>query len=177
MAKEEDSEAHWHTVRLCGIGPGQGSEFVVRLPRVSSEGVTRTPLTKQSLSQAAGLRRRLLIVDDNRDFVSSLAALLKEFGHDVRTANDGEAAIKVAADHAPDAVLLDIGLPGMNGYEVAERLRSSSALTGVTLVAISGYGHEENRRRAQEVGFDHYLVKPVDAAELINIIDALPVPS
>ena len=139
--------------------------------------MTRIPLAKQSLSQAAGLRRRLLIVDDNRDFVSSLAALLKEFGHDVRIANDGHTAIKAAAVHAPDAVLLDIGLPGMNGYEVARRLRGSSALSGVTLVAVSGYGHEENRRRAREVGFDHYLVKPIDAAELINIIDRLPAPS
>ena len=101
--------------------------------------------------------------------------MLEEFGHDVRTANDGQAAITVAAVHVPDAVLLDIGLPGMSGYEVARRLRGSSALNGVTLVAVSGYGHEENRRRAREVGFDHYLVKPIDAAELINIIDALPV--
>ena len=170
-------ELHGGSVKAVSAGPGQGSEFVVRLPRVSSEGVTRPPLARLSLSQAAGLRRRLLIVDDNLDFVSSLAALLKEFGHDVRTANDGEAAITVAADHTPDAVLLDIGLPGMNGYEVAQRLRGSNMLSGVTLVAVSGYGHEENRRRAQEVGFDHYLVKPIDAAELINIIDRLPEPS
>jgi PAS domain S-box-containing protein len=170
-------ELHGGSVNATSAGPGQGSEFVVRLPRVSSDGVTRAPLAKQPVGQAAGFRRRLLIVDDNRDFVASLAALLKEFGHDVRTANDGQTAINVAAVHAPDAVLLDIGLPGMDGYEVAQRLRSSSTLTGVTLVAVSGYGHEENRRRAQEVGFDHYLVKPIDAAELINIIDSLPVHS
>jgi PAS domain S-box-containing protein len=170
-------EMHGGSVDAMSAGSGQGSEFVVRLPRASSEGVARTPQPTQSRGQASGLRRRLLIVDDNRDFANSLAALLEEFGHDVRTANDGQAAITVAAVHAPDAVLLDIGLPAMDGYEVARRLRGSSALNGVTLVAISGYGHEENRRRAREVGFDHYLVKPIDAAELINIIDRLPVRS
>jgi PAS domain S-box-containing protein len=170
-------EMHGGTVAAMSGGSGQGSEFVVRLPRASSEGIARAPLAKQPTGQPSGLRRRLLIVDDNRDFVSSLAALLEEFGHDVRTAHDGQAAIIVAAVHAPDAVLLDIGLPGMNGYEVARRLRGSSALSGVTLVAVSGYGHEENRRRAREAGFDHYLVKPIDAAALINIIDALPVHS
>jgi PAS domain S-box-containing protein len=170
-------EMHGGSVHAISGGHDQGSEFVVRLPRVSGEGMARTPPSTQSLRQAAGLRRRLLLVDDNRDFVSSLAALLEEFGHDVRTANDGEAAITLATEQAPDAVLLDIGLPGMNGYEVARRLRSSNALAGVTLVAVSGYGQEENRRRAQEVGFDHYLVKPIDAAELINIIDGLPVRS
>jgi PAS domain S-box-containing protein len=167
-------EMHGGSVKAMSAGSGQGSEFVIRLPRASSESVARRPLPLQSPGSGSGRRRRLLIVDDNRDFVTSLAALLEEFGHDVRTANDGQAAITVAAVHVPDAVLLDIGLPGMNGYEVARRLRGSSALNGVTLVAVSGYGHEENRRLAREVGFDHYLVKPIDAAELINIIDTLP---
>jgi len=107
--------------------------------------------------------------------VAALAALLAEFGHDVRIANDGEAGVVLAAEHAPDAVLLDIGLPGINGYEVARRLRGTATLANVTLVGLSGYSQEEDRRRAREAGFDHYLIKPIDAAELINILDALPV--
>jgi CheY-like chemotaxis protein len=167
-------EMHDGSVTVTSAGPGQGSEFTVRLPVVSADGVERGPASKQGRGNLiAG--RRLLIVDDNRDFVASLAALLEEFGHDVRVAADGESGIALATEQIPDAVLLDIGLPGINGYEVARLLRGSPALASVTLVGLSGYSQEEDRRRAREAGFDHYLVKPIDAAELINIIDSLPV--
>ena len=116
-----------------------------------------------------------VFLDDNRDFATSLAALLEEFGHETFVAHDGEAGVALAAERLPDVVLLDIGLPRMDGYEVARRLRASPALGGVTLVALSGYSQEEDKRLGREAGFDHYLVKPIDAAELVNILDALPV--
>ena len=166
-------EMHGGSVAVASTGPGHGSEFTVRLPIVAMEAARPGAGSKQRRGLVAG--RRLLIVDDNRDFVTSLAALLAEFGHDVRIANDGEAGVVLAAEHAPDAVLLDIGLPGINGYEVARRLRGTATLANVTLVGLSGYSQEEDRRRAREAGFDHYLIKPIDAAELINILDALPV--
>ena len=168
-------EMHGGSVTASSAGPGQGSEFVVRLPLVSAGGASIPSPAPQPRRGFYGGGRRLLIVDDNRDFATSLSALLQEFGHDTRTAHDGETGVAMAREQVPDAVLLDIGLPGMNGYEVARRLRSSEALAGVTLVALSGYGQEEDRRRAREAGFDHYLVKPIDAAALVNIIDALPV--
>ena len=167
-------EMHGGSVTVTSAGAGHGSEFTVRLPAVSADGVERDAASKQGRGNLiAG--RRLLIVDDNRDFVASLAALLAEFGHDVRVAADGEAGVALAAEQIPDAVLLDIGLPGINGYEVARLLRGSPALASVTLVGLSGYSQEEDRRRARDAGFDHYLVKPIDAAELINIIDSLPI--
>ena len=165
---------HGGSVEARSAGPGEGSEFLVRLPAVSAGSATQTRTSKpQRVVRGGG--RRLLIVDDNRDFATSLAALLGEFGHETHVANDGDAGVALAEERQPDAVLLDIGLPGMDGYEVARRIRNSNALASVMLVALSGYGQEEDRRLAREAGFDHYLVKPIDAAELVNIIDALPV--
>jgi CheY-like chemotaxis protein len=131
--------------------------------------------------EAAGLppaiRRRLLVVDDNRDFAATLAALLETMGHAVRTAYNGPDAIFAAPTYPPDAVFLDIGLPGMNGYDVARRPRSLPELARVTLVAFTGYWQEEDRRRVRDAGFDYHLVKPAAAAELARIIDALPMRS
>jgi CheY-like chemotaxis protein len=119
-------------------------------------------------------RRRLLVVDDNRDFADTLGALFETMGHDVRIAYNGTDAVSAAAEYRPDAVFLDIGLPGRNGYDVARMLRSSPELAGVTLVAFTGYGRGEDRRRVREAGFDYHLVKPAEAAELAKIVDALP---
>src|SRR5262249_46799779 len=122
----------------------------------------------------ARTRRRLLVVDDNRDFANTLSMLLETFGHEVRTVYDGKAAVPAATEYHPDAVLLDIGLPGMNGYDVARELRSTPALSRMKLVAFTGYGQEEDRRRVRQAGFDFHLVKPVEVAELARVIDALP---
>jgi CheY-like chemotaxis protein len=119
-------------------------------------------------------RRRLLVVDDNRDFADTLGALFETMGHDVRIAYNGTDALSAAAEYRPDAVFLDIGLPGRNGYDVARTLRSSPDLAGLTLVAFTGYGRAEDRRRVREAGFDYHLVKPAEAAELAKIVDALP---
>jgi CheY-like chemotaxis protein len=109
-------------------------------------------------------------VDDNDDSARGLARLLRLLGHEVWTAHDGPEALVVARAYRPDAVLLDIGLPGMDGYEVVRRLREDEACRGSLIVAVSGYGQEDDRRRGREAGFDHHLVKPIDPDALLTLI-------
>ncbi len=118
-------------------------------------------------------RRRILVLDDNRDSAESLAMLLRLVGHDVRTVHDGRQALVVAEIYGPDLVLLDIGLPGMDGYEVARRLRAQPWIGQTKLVALTGFGGEEDRRQAQSAGLDHHLVKPVDLDALRELLAAL----
>jgi CheY-like chemotaxis protein len=103
----------------------------------------------------------VLLVDDNVEYAESTAELLRVRGNDVRIAHDGPTAVAIASEYRPQVALLDIGLPGMNGYEVAKRLRSLSSIDRISLVAISGYGQDDDRRRSREAGFDDHLVKPV----------------
>lgn len=110
--------------------------------------------------------RRVLVVDDNLDSAETIALMAQLWGHDVRTAHNGQAALELAEDYRPEVVLLDIGLPGMDGFEVAKRLRAQEWMVGVMLVAMTGYGQEEDRRRSREVGFDHHMVKPIDPGAL-----------
>jgi CheY-like chemotaxis protein len=114
-------------------------------------------------------------VDDNVDSADSLAMLLTMTGHEARTAHSGAEALETARDYLPRVVLLDIGLPQMDGYEVARQLRRRPELAGVVLLAMTGYGQEEDRRRSREAGFDHHLVKPVDPNELQDLLRRLPV--
>ena len=165
-------EMHGGSVSAFSAGAGDGSEFVVRLPLARGRAVAPPPAREAEPTPRA--RRRILVVDDNRDFANTLAALLETFGHEVKTVYDGRAAVATAGEYRPDAMLLDIGLPGMNGYDVAREVRRVQGLTDVTLVAFTGYGQEEDRRRVREAGFDFHLVKPVEAAELARLIDALP---
>jgi CheY-like chemotaxis protein/nitrogen-specific signal transduction histidine kinase len=148
---------------------GQGSEFVVRLP------VVPAPEPQPSLVSAEGdaptaLSLRVLVVDDNVDTVTTLAMLVQESGHDVRTAYDGAAVLEAALDYRPNVVLLDIGLPGLNGFEVAKQLRQQPVLQNTVLVAMTGYGQESDRQRSREAGFDHHLVKPGDFAKVLQIL-------
>ena len=166
-------EMHGGSVAAFSEGAGDGSEFVVRLPLALGRAATPRMLAAEPESHPR-IRRRLLVVDDNRDFANTLSLLLETFGHEVRTVYDGRAVVPMATDYRPDAVLLDIGLPGMNGYEIARELRSAPALAQVTLVAFTGYGQDEDRRRVREAGFDFHLVKPVEVGELTRVIDALP---
>jgi CheY-like chemotaxis protein len=115
---------------------------------------------------------RVLVLDDNLDVGRTLAALLKHAGHDVRLAHDGPAAIQIARDYQPETVLVDIGLPGMDGYELARRLRNEAGLQRAMLAALTGYGHEEDRRRSDEAGFDHHLTKPVRSETLLSLLSA-----
>jgi two-component system CheB/CheR fusion protein len=132
----------------------------------------------QTLEDANGraatpLPRRVLVVDDNVDASLSLAKLLELAGHEVRVAHDGPTAIDLAQVYRPDIVLLDIGLPQLDGYEVARRLRQQPAMERALLIALTGYGNDEDHRRSREAGFDHHLVKPVDPAAIQQLL-ALP---
>ncbi len=151
-------EMHGGTVEARSEGLGRGSEFVVRLPAVE-ELAASSPAAARP---APGRGRRVLVVDDNTDAADSLAMLLGLGGHDVRTAYHGQAALELAPAFRPDVVVLDIGLPGMSGYETAHWLRLQPDMDSVVLVALTGYGQDEDRRKSREAGFDHHLVKPVD---------------
>jgi len=167
------SELHEGSVAVESAGPGQGSAFTVRLPVAARAPAAKSAATPE-LSAAERTRKELLVVDDNRDAANTLAALLETMGHAVRTAYCGSDAISLAVERPPDAVFLDIGLPGLNGYDVARTLRAAPTMARTRLIAFTGYGHDEDRRRVHEAGFDHHLIKPVGAAEIAKIVDALP---
>ena len=152
---------------------GQGSEFVVRLPLLQTAEPPSLPTPTQN-APPRGSSLRILVVDDNIDSAMSLAMLLNEFGHDVRTAHDGPTALEVALDCRPDVALLDIGLPGLSGYEVAKWMRQQSLLQKSVLVAMTGYGQESDRQRSQAAGFDHHLVKPVKFEKVLEILASAP---
>ncbi len=119
---------------------------------------------------ATDIQQRILVVDDNRDAADSLSMLLDILGADVRVANSGVEALKVFVEHTPEVVLLDIGMPGMDGYEVARSIRSRFPDSHTRIVALTGWGQEEDRRRAQDAGFDHHLTKPVDMDALQAVL-------
>jgi len=148
---------------------GQGSEFVVRLPVVVSP-APKSASTRTKATAPTGPSLRVLVVDDNVDAAQSLGDLLKAYGHDVRTAHTGPNAVAAASDFNPDVVLLDIGLPELNGYEVARRIRQQPTPKKAVLVAMTGYGQESDRQKSQEAGFDHHLVKPADFGKVQEIL-------
>jgi PAS domain S-box-containing protein len=147
---------------------GQGSEFVVRLPMASAAEAQSSPPTEHS--RPTGPSLRVLVVDDNVDTAESLAMLLKESGHDVRTVHDGPTALEAALNYRPDVVLLDIGLPGFDGYEVVKRMRQQPVLQNIVLVAMTGYGQEADRQLSLDAGFNDHLVKPVDFGKVEQIL-------
>jgi two-component system CheB/CheR fusion protein len=171
-------ELHGGSVSACSAGPEQGSEFSVRLPIAEGEQPSAGNGPSLSLAQEAagssGVSRRVLVVDDNADAAHSLALLLQMEGHQVEVVHDGLQALVVAQAQGPEVVLLDIGLPQMDGYEVARRLRRQPGLERAVLVALTGYGQEEDRRRSQEAGFDEHLVKPVEPATLLAMLAHRP---
>lgn len=162
---------HAGTVIAASAGTGQGSEFVVRLPIVRAgqhePAAIEMPDPRRQLSQKI---RHVLVVDDNKDSAESMATLLRLSGHEVSTAHDGPAALSYVAARRPEIVLLDIGLPGMTGYDVAKQMRALPGLGNVRLVAMTGYGQEEDRRRTGEAGFDSHLVKPLSVEDVAKII-------
>jgi two-component system CheB/CheR fusion protein len=160
------AEMHGGSVSVASEGTGRGSEFTVRLPL--SEAGTQAPGSMPLQPSARSLK--ILVVDDNVDMARSIATLLGKMGHTVSTAHDGPAALRSAREHSPEVILLDIGLPGLDGYRVAETLRREPELSHVRLIAVSGYGQAEDRQRAQEAGFDLHLVKPVDLSTLVSAI-------
>ncbi len=173
-------ELHGGTVTARSEGPGRGSEFVVRLPRwidVVPPPCPDDTVTGAAASGTPNVRRRILIVDDNRDALESLATLLQMAGHLVQTAHDGEHALSLAPDFQPDLVLLDLGLPKLDGYEVARRIRAAPWGESLVLVALTGWSQEADRRRTRETGFNWHLVKPLDFDALSEFLRHLPQPS
>ncbi len=163
---------HGGSVEARSGGRGQGSEFVVRLPLIAAPAVPADEGPGAAEAFAEARRHRLLVVDDNRDAAESLAAMLRLDGYQVETAYDGPAAVDMVGRHVPEAVLLDIGLPGMNGYEVAQRLRAEHG-PALRLIAITGWGQQADRNRAAAAGFDRHLVKPVEYAALKRQLQTL----
>ena len=154
---------------------GEGSEFVVRLPSLLACAAPPAPLVPLASAPVGTLKRpcRVLVVDDNLDAAETLGMLLEFSGYEVRTVHDGLSAVDMALAWHPDAVLLDIGLPGLSGYEVARRIRLQPALEGMVLVALTGYSQETDREFSREAGFDHHLAKPAKFDVLENILKAV----
>jgi CheY-like chemotaxis protein len=164
-------ELHGGTVTALSEGPGKGSEFVIRLPTLQA----REQPVREGAGSGVGASwqsppRRVVIVDDNVDAAESLAELLRLWGHEVWAVQDGAEALEVVPRARPEVVLLDIGLPGMSGYEVARRLRAQPGLSTVRLIAMTGYTREDYRLRSQEECFDDHLTKPVDPANLQRLL-------
>ncbi len=166
--------AHMHggTVYVTSPGIGQGSEFTVRLPIMSETATVPAPARTREPAVTAN-KLRILIVDDNRDAAGMLAMLLQFSGHETYTAHDGLEAVEATTKLQPDVILLDIGLPRLNGYEAAQKIREQQKQPGrPLLVALTGWGQDEDRRRSEEAGFDAHLVKPVDVAALGELLVA-----
>jgi signal transduction histidine kinase len=159
-------ELHGGSVSASSAGPGRGSEFVVRLPAAEGRPAAPSVPGARSADRPAG---RVLIVEDNRDLARGLARRLRLLGWEVEVAHDGPGGIEAARAFRPGVILLDIGLPGLDGYEVARTLRREG-FGAARIIAISGYGQEEDRLRSQESGMDHHLVKPVDVEAIAELI-------
>src|SRR5581483_7778696 len=167
---------HGGKVTARSEGPGKGSEFVVELPLVDLPATAEIKAPEAAVRDSTG-SRRVLVVDDNIDAASTLGELLRASGHVVRLAHDGSTALALAGEFAPEVALVDIGLPLMDGYEVARRLRRECADNALRIVAVSGYGAESDRRRSAEAGFDAHLVKPVVVDKLQQVLRSTSSPT
>jgi CheY-like chemotaxis protein len=166
-------ELHGGTVEANSKGLGHGSEFVVRLP-LGAAGLEPARPEPTDAKPAAIVSRRILIVDDNRDSARTMAMLLKLSGHETHTAFDGLEAVAAAETLRPHVILLDIGLPGLNGYETAITIRDQSWGKDILLIAVTGWGQDDDRQKAKDAGFDAHLVKPVDHASLAKLLAETP---
>jgi signal transduction histidine kinase len=165
---------HGGTVTAASDGVGLGSEFTIRLPSGAAPAVRRpTPAHGAALAEDAP-RRRVLIVEDNEDVAAMLESALQDLGHTARTAGEGPSALALAESFHPDVALLDIGLPGMDGYELARQMRARLGDEAPLLVAVSGYGQKADRARARNAGFDHHLVKPVPVELFEELFASMP---
>ncbi len=166
-------ELHGGSVEALSEGPGRGSEFAVRLPVLIEAPAAPQP-SKPIAELIKPTARRILVVDDNSDAASSLAMLLKITGNETHTAHDGLEAVAAARQFHPDVVLLDIGLPKLNGYDACRRMREQPWGKTMVLVALTGWGQDDDRRKSKEAGFNHHMVKPVDYDALMKLLASLP---
>jgi signal transduction histidine kinase/CheY-like chemotaxis protein len=163
-------DLHGGSVAVRSDGLGHGSEFVVTLPRRSRPAAPDAQPPAARATRSATVSRKILIADDNQDAANSLAMLLRLAGHDVCTAHGGQAALALAGTFHPDIALLDIGMPDLSGYEVAKQLRQTAWGKDARLVALTGWGQEDDKRRARDAGFDDHLTKPVDPRRLQSLL-------
>jgi CheY-like chemotaxis protein len=170
-------EMHQGTIEARSDGLGKGSECVVRLPLATQEpSETSATAPTDKLRTKTATVHRLLVVDDNKDAANSLAALLRLQGHEVRVAHDGSSGLEIAKAYRPEMIFLDIGMPEMDGYEVARRLRNDQDLKNIVLAALTGWGQQADRQRTTEAGFDHHLVKPADSKIVESLVADLHQP-
>jgi len=167
-------EMHGGTVEALSEGPRQGSEFVVRLPVGRAFGEAQNAADYEPAG--ASTRLRVLVADDNADAADTCAMLLELWGHEVRVVHSGAHALAEAEAFEPQVALIDIGMPQMNGYEVAVAMRRAVWAKRATLVAVTGWGQEDDKQRAAAAGFDHHLTKPVDPAQLQPLLESLTAP-
>lgn len=163
-------EMHDGTVTAVSAGRGQGSEFIVRIPAAPSQQVSHQEEVKEQKMPATPSKKRVLVVDDNRDSAISMGMMLKIMGYETQTAFDGEAAISAAEEFQPEVILLDIGMPKMNGYDACRHIRSRPWASETVIIAQTGWGQPEDRRRSEEAGFDHHVVKPLDPVLLQSLL-------
>jgi CheY-like chemotaxis protein/anti-sigma regulatory factor (Ser/Thr protein kinase) len=164
-------ELHGGSISASSDGHGKGSTFTVRMPLSAAQPQTSEDLSAlRTESPARTSPLRILVADDNRDAAESLAAVLRMVGHDVRIAYDGVEAVGVASEYHPDAVVLDIGMPKMNGYDAAKKLRAEATGKDLNIIAVSGWGQEADKQRSRESGIDHHLVKPLEPSSLLRLL-------
>ena len=159
-------ELHHGTIEARSEGAGKGSEFIIKLPVEAAKPAAAPEQPKRSANGRASVARRVLVVDDNVDAAAMLAALIRQLGHEVEIVHDGSAALRAVEGYRPEVILLDIGMPGMNGFEVAQRLRELGRVPRLRIVAVTGWGKPEDRQRSREAGFDMHLIKPVELSEI-----------
>jgi CheY-like chemotaxis protein len=167
---------HGGSVSARSAGAGHGSEFVIHLPRGLIVADAAPPGHRPDPGVAATATLRVLVADDNRDAADSLASLLEMSGNEVSVAHSGEEAFRLALLEQPQAIILDIGMPGMNGYEVARRVRAQAWGKKTLLIAVTGWGQAEDKKRSRDAGFDHHLTKPIDIAEVERLLGNFQVP-
>jgi CheY-like chemotaxis protein len=172
-------EMHGGSIQAQSEGLGHGSRFVVELPLAVQHEMTEdaTVPQQQFVDVPAGSERRVLVADDNVDAAATLAMLLQTLGYAVREVHDGEAAVAAAAEFKPQLAFLDIGMPGLNGYQACKQIRALPGGAAMRLVAVTGWGQQDDRNAAREAGFDTHLVKPVEPGELAAVLGSVPAPS
>ncbi len=164
---------HGGSVEAASAGVARGSEFTVRLPVARKPEPTPDPAARKTEARPCATSRRILVVDDNQDSATTLSQILSMMGHDTRTAHDGLAALEVAEGFEPEVALLDLGMPKLNGYDTARRLREKPWGRQMLLVALTGWGQEEDRRRSSDAGFNTHLVKPVDIGDIERLLERM----
>ncbi|MDB4972308.1 MAG: histidine kinase, partial [Myxococcaceae bacterium] len=169
-------ELHGGSVLAKSAGLGKGAEFIVHLPAKRAAEASEAPAARASVPPSRELDKlpselRVLVVEDNEDTLELVQMWLRSLGHEVQGASDGNAGLESAITMRPDVALVDIGLPGIDGYEVARSVRASDAGHGIYMVAVTGYGRPEDRARALDAGFDAYIVKPLDVAGLKRALE------